>query len=167
MAMWVQMIRTRPSHSVIELASIAPYRGRLGHTEPYRCILGNMKFASSPTTIIARMALPSALSLSLFALACQTAAPDKPVSREERLAGPWRKIEGEDLIEVLPRDGIPAIDDPVYVSADEAEEFLVPGETVLGVVGKNGTARAYSAWHLDRHEIVNDDLDGEPIAATW
>ncbi|MCP3914830.1 MAG: DUF3179 domain-containing protein [bacterium] len=88
-------------------------------------------------------------------------------SRAERLAGPWRQIEGEDLVEVLPRDGIPAIDDPTYVSAQEAEAFLAPDEAVLGVVGKNGTARAYSAWQLDRHEIVNDDLDGEPIAATW
>ena len=40
-------------------------------------------------------------------------------------------------------------------------------ETVLGVVGKNGTAKCYSAWQLDSHEIVNDELDGTPIAATW
>ena len=38
---------------------------------------------------------------------------------------------------------------------------------MLGVVGRDGTPKAYSAWHLDEHEIVNDLLDGEPIAATW
>ena len=79
----------------------------------------------------------------------------------------WREIEGEPLIEVLPRDAIPSIDAPTYVSADEADAFMRADEPVLGVVGAEGTARAYSAWHLDHHEIVNDVLDGEPIAATW
>ena len=57
--------------------------------------------------------------------------------------------------------------DPVFVSADEADEFLEPDEPVLGVVGADGSARAYSAWHLEGHEIVNDVLAGLPIAATW
>ena len=39
-------------------------------------------------------------------------------------------------------------------------------EPVLGVV-LNGEARAYSLWHLDAHEIVNDTLAGTAIAATW
>jgi hypothetical protein len=39
-------------------------------------------------------------------------------------------------------------------------------EMILGVYdGKQ--ARAYSTWHLDRHEIVNDRLGETPIAATW
>lgn len=109
-----------------------------------------------------RAAYPLLLALLALSASC-AGGPD----REERLAGPWREIEGESLVEVLPRDGIPAIDDPTFVSASEADEFLAPDETVMGVVGRNGTARAYSAWHLDRHEIVNDVLDGEPIAATW
>jgi hypothetical protein len=44
---------------------------------------------------------------------------------------------------------------------------MSPGETVLGVVGTDGTAKAYSTWHLDTHETVNAEIDGEPIAATW
>ena len=38
---------------------------------------------------------------------------------------------------------------------------------MLGVIGASGTAKAYSTWHLEGHEIVNDELDGAAIAATW
>ena len=110
-----------------------------------------------------RLALPVLAAAALAVGACD--APGRHRSSDHE--GEWRRIEGEDLIEVLPRDAIPALDEPVFVSAAEAEAFLEPDETVLGVVGRSGTARAYSTWHLDRHEIVNDELDGEPIAATW
>ena len=40
-------------------------------------------------------------------------------------------------------------------------------EEELDGIGRDGTAKAYSTWHLDTHEIVNDVIDGEPIAATW
>jgi len=80
---------------------------------------------------------------------------------------PYELIEGEPMFTVVPKDGIPAIDEPVFVSASAAEAFMQADETVLGVVGKDGTAKCYSAWQLDSHEIVNDELDGTPIAATW
>jgi hypothetical protein len=41
-----------------------------------------------------------------------------------------------------------------------------PKEPVLGVV-VDGEARAYSLWQLDAHEIVNDEIAGSAIAATW
>ncbi len=78
-----------------------------------------------------------------------------------------REIEGEPLFRVLPQDAIPALDEPRFVSAEEAREFMLPQEPVLGVIGARGTPRAYSAWVLDRHEIVNDLLDGQPLMATW
>ena len=90
---------------------------------------------------------------------CQSAAEPRADAPSQ-----WRQIEGEPLVEVLPRDAIPAIDDPVYVSAEVADGYFLPDEPVLGVVGRDGTARAYSAWHLDAHEIVNDEIDGDPIA---
>lgn len=76
-------------------------------------------------------------------------------------------IDGDTIYHVLPKDAIPAIYDPVLVTADEAESFMSAQELVLGVVGPSGTAVAYSTWHLDHHEIVNDVIDGLPIAATW
>ena len=61
-------------------------------------------------------------------------------------------------------DGIPAIDDPAFESADEAD--LDDGAPVFGVV-RNGVAKAYPQYVLVWHEIVNDSFDGEPIAVTY
>jgi len=98
---------------------------------------------------------------------CTFAACSSSASEQEPPARPSTMVEGEPMYEVLPPDAIRAIDEPRFVSAAEGDAFMQPDEPVLGVVGRNGTARAYSAWNLDRHEIVNDVLDGEPIAATW
>ncbi len=65
-----------------------------------------------------------------------------------------------------PRDGIPPIDEPSYVSQDEAEDFLSDREPVL-VVEQSGEARAYPLQILVWHEIVNDELEGRPIAVTY
>ena len=65
-----------------------------------------------------------------------------------------------------PRDGIPPIDEPSYVSQDEAEDFLSDREPVL-VVEQFGEARAYPLQILVWHEIVNDELEGRPIAVTY
>ena len=129
---------------------------------------------------------PTAAPLALRVAACGTssvqpgpvaeapaAPPAPPVESEEppsaeSLGGrPYELIEGEPMVTVLPQDAIPALDAPRFVSAEEAFDFMHAEETVLGVVGKDGTAKCYSAWLLDGHEIVNDELDGEPIAATW
>ena len=76
-----------------------------------------------------------------------------------------KALEGDKVYKFLGPDRIPAIDQPRMVPADQAD-FMADDELVLGVVA-GGEARAYSLWHLDRHEIVNDELAGEPIAATW
>jgi hypothetical protein len=75
------------------------------------------------------------------------------------------RLEGEKVFSLIGPDRIPAIDHPVLVPAAEAN-FMADEEMVLGVVA-GGIAKAYSLWHLDRHEIVNDWLGDEPIAATW
>ena len=74
-------------------------------------------------------------------------------------------IDGDKVYSLIGPDRIPAIDEPQFVSAAEAD-FMAEDELVLGVIG-DGEAKAYSLWHLDRHEIVNDWLGGEPIATTW
>jgi hypothetical protein len=75
-------------------------------------------------------------------------------------------IGGDDIYELLPIGAIPAIDDPEFVSGDEADRQMQPEEPVLGIV-MAGEARAYSLWQLDAHEIVNDTIGGTAIAATW
>ena len=64
-----------------------------------------------------------------------------------------------------PRDGIPAIDHPEFVTADAAE-FLAEDDRVLGIV-RNGEAKAYPIRILDWHEIVNDQFNGEPIVVSY
>lgn len=102
------------------------------------------------------------------AVLAEASVPTSPTPEElDATKMSYELIEGEPMFTVLPADGIPAIDDPSFVPADEAMDWMDLDETVLGVVGKDGTAKCYSAWLLDGHEIVNDTLDGQPITATW
>lgn len=103
-----------------------------------------------------------ALTLTVLIQAC--AASTVP---ERTAPAPAEWIEGEPMYEVLPPDAIGAIDEPRFVDALRADEFLAPDEPVLGVVGEQGTIKCYSAWQLEGHEIVNDELDGRAIAVTW
>lgn len=64
-----------------------------------------------------------------------------------------------------PPDGIPSIDEPTFLQADEVG-FLADSEPVLAVeIG--GEARAYPVQVLIWHEIVNDTIDGVPVAVTY
>jgi len=65
-----------------------------------------------------------------------------------------------------PKDGIPSVDDPSFESPAAAAEWLDPGGVVFGVA-RGGDARAYPQGILAHHEIVNDVLDGDPVAVTY
>jgi len=54
-----------------------------------------------------------------------------------------------------PRDGIPSIDDPKFVSASD-EEFVSDSDIVIGLE-INGDVKAYPLFIMVWHEIVNDD----------
>jgi hypothetical protein len=71
-----------------------------------------------------------------------------------------------DIITVLGKDGIPAILDPVFLTAQEAQIDMWDGEKVLGV-SIDGDSKAYPLNMLSRHEIVNDSVGGKPVAVTW
>jgi len=64
-----------------------------------------------------------------------------------------------------PRDGIPAIDRPKFVTVNKAT-FLQDDDRVLGVY-RNGIAKAYSIRILNWHEIVNDVFSDEPIVVSF
>ncbi|MDF2366938.1 DUF3179 domain-containing protein [Sneathiella sp.] len=65
----------------------------------------------------------------------------------------------------VPKDGIPAIDNPSFIPVSEADH-LKPTEPVIGVVVE-GEAKAYPLQVLIWHEIVNDEIGGVPIAVTF
>lgn len=79
---------------------------------------------------------------------------------------PAAKYADYEIITLLPRDAIPAIDNPQFLSATDANEFYDPDELIIGVAF-NGDARAYSVPLLSNHEIVNDTVGGVKIAVTW
>jgi hypothetical protein len=64
------------------------------------------------------------------------------------------------------KDGIPAIDEPGFVSVDEAAAWLADREPVIEFE-LEGEARAYPLQILVWHEIVNDELAGTPVAVTF
>jgi hypothetical protein len=65
-----------------------------------------------------------------------------------------------------PPDGIPSIDDPKFISIQEADKYLEDSDLVLGL-NINGDVRAYPLQILVWHEIVNDKLGGVPITVTY
>lgn len=73
---------------------------------------------------------------------------------------------GDEMYTLLAPDAIPAIQNPEYVSGEEASTQMLPDEPVMGVADGDD-AVCWSTWQLDHHEIVNDVLAGKSIAATW
>jgi len=65
-----------------------------------------------------------------------------------------------------PPDGIPSIDNPKFISVQEADRNLEDAELVLGL-NINGDIRAYPLQILVWHEIVNDKIGGIPVAVTY
>jgi hypothetical protein len=64
------------------------------------------------------------------------------------------------------KDGIPAIDEPKLDSIAEADEWLAEREPVIELE-LGGAVRAYPLQVLVWHEIVNDTVEGTPVAVTF
>lgn len=71
-----------------------------------------------------------------------------------------------EMIDILPRDAIPAIDEPRFWEGQAALDNYPDDMLVLGVAF-DGDARAYSIPYLSGHEIVNDSVGGRAITVTW
>lgn len=65
-----------------------------------------------------------------------------------------------------PKDGIPAIDHPKFISPGEAKAWLKDNEPVILFEHQND-ARAYPLQILMWHEIVNDTVGGQPVVVTF
>lgn len=73
---------------------------------------------------------------------------------------------GELLSGGPPRDGIPSIDAPQFVTFDEAAEWLRDREPVIALE-INGDARAYPLQIMTWHEIANDTVGDTPVLVTF
>jgi hypothetical protein len=81
------------------------------------------------------------------------------------------QIDPDEVVTLLPPDAIRAISPGevagILISAADADAAgMSPGTRVLGV-SINGDSRAYPIPYLSSHEIVNDEVGGQLIAATW
>jgi hypothetical protein len=65
-----------------------------------------------------------------------------------------------------PRDGIPALFNPRYITASETDKLLAPDEKVLGL-NIEGVSRAYPIRIMSWHELVNDEIGGVPYLVSW
>ena len=111
-----------------------------------------------------------------------TDQPDGPLADKDPFAGVrlrfntayWPDtdftIHSVDYDEIIsggpPPDGIPAIDNPVFESVNEADMWLGEDWPVM-LFELNDDARAYPLAVLIHHEIVNDVVDGRPVALTF
>jgi hypothetical protein len=122
---------------------------------------------------LARVLLTLGGFVAVGYLAWGVLGPNLPVSKpvtvrggdkERSLAEAVEDFDPSQIVTVIGKDGIPAIDDPRLVPAPEAdlgEEDLVIGVEI------DGEARAYPIRVLSSHEIVNDEIRGQPYAVTW
>ena len=65
-----------------------------------------------------------------------------------------------------PKDGIPSIDRPQFVTVDEADDWLQDLEPVT-VYEAGDETRIYPIQILIWHEIVNDIVGGQPVTVTF
>lgn len=83
------------------------------------------------------------------------------IQRQSQIAVPL-----DEVLQGCPRrDCIPAIDSPRFLPAAKAS--LVDDDDLVMALVRGTTARAYPVFILNFHEVVNDSIDGEPIAITY
>ena len=147
---------------------------------------------------IARISVLALTLLLLVALACSSEDAAEPSAVEPEAASaqptaeptsppvasaaptqppaPTATAEPEELdleiVTLLPFDAIPAVLEPEFISAEEAESELAkrnddPDDALVLGLSINGDSRAYYVPTLSRVEIVNDTVGGQPLAVTW
>ena len=65
-----------------------------------------------------------------------------------------------------PKDGIPSIDEPKFVSVQDADDWIDDNELVL-ILEYKGITRIYPLQIMVWHEIVNDTIAKDPILITY
>ena len=109
-------------------------------------LIGAFPAGAEPSTSEIAATASSSPSLNGFSLASSS------IPVEEILAGG------------PPRDGIAALDHPALLDSGEAPW---PDDTRVLGVSIGGVARAYPIPLLDWHELVNDELGGQPILVSY
>lgn len=94
-------------------------------------------------------------------------APPRGAEREFSTDFSKHSVPYDEILSGGPgKNGIPAIDNPQFISVGEAGAWLQPQEPVI-IVQVNDDVRAYPIQILIWHEIVNDIIGGVPLAVTF
>ena len=94
-------------------------------------------------------------------------APEGVAQETWRTDFTQRTIELDELVSGgPPKDGIPALDQPDFVTVREAEGWLGRREPVA-VVTLNGETHIYPLQVMIWHEIANDVVGGVPVSVTF
>ena len=129
-----------------------------------------MKTSASPVRHAFHRALTNRLRSQLgFAvlLLALTATPTArgEAARANGFALEPAKIPAEEILPGgPPRDGIPALDHPIAVPANQSS--WSDDDLVLGLI-EDGSARAYPLAILEWHELVNDTLGDRPVLVSY
>ncbi|WP_374763979.1 DUF3179 domain-containing protein [Yunchengibacter salinarum] len=107
-----------------------------------------------------------------FTAAAASAGSLQPLDVPEGLKNQWRKtdfsratVDSDGFVfGVVPKDAIPAVSSPRFQPA--ANYDLSANAPVISI-HSDGVAKAYPLEILIWHEIVNDSLDGRPVAVTY
>ena len=125
------------------------------------------------TLIIIAACVPNRLSDSLTtneSIQTQAVAP-APDGRNLQPQLGNANIDLGEVVTLLPPDAIRAIlpdeVDDILISASEADAAGMRSDVRVLGVSINGESRAYPIPFMSEHEIVNDEVGGELIAATW
>jgi hypothetical protein len=109
--------------------------------------------SASPVTVGQIASTPEEDTLSALTNRFHAEHPDPLIDPDEVISGG------------PPPDGIPPIDEPKFLLAEEID-FLQDTEPVLALtVGDE--SRAYPVQVMIWHEIVNDTIDGVPVTVTY
>ncbi|RME84081.1 MAG: DUF3179 domain-containing protein [Caldilineae bacterium] len=113
-----------------------------------------------------RAATPAPTQAQAAPAAAASATPADRSPTPGSRAAETETLPDYEIITLLPRDAIPAIFEPEFLSAAEGDAEYGDHEQVLGIE-IDGDTRAYSIPFLSSHEIVNDVVGGTPVAVTW
>ena len=109
------------------------------------------------------------MAISVLGCIDPTAVPEAPSAELPDPGDVYDPVRaGESLPEgyrqVLGRDMIHPVYDPVFVAAEDVDW---PDNTdVIGVAGVR-VAKAYPVSHLSFREMVIDEVEGNPILVSW
>lgn len=84
------------------------------------------------------------------------------------VSGTWSIPKDEVIDSGAGKDGIPSIDNPVFIDGNDTRvnTYMKDEDLIVGIV-IDGEIKAYPHRVLDWHEIVNDEINGEKITLSY